>query len=219
MNHYVLTANGRYVCAELGGTLAHLETKEESDFLEEIVYNEAYIGCLNDGITRLFDGDFYYSKVMTNKMCIQKCRQHYFKFAGTQYFGQCFCGNATWKKFQKHGQSPEGECKLPCYGNKGESCGGHWKLSVYLTGGWKHWVGGTDMLEEGEWIWFPGNTPLTYTDWLSTEPDNQLHSSLEKEHCMSLSPSVYGSYKWSDEICSKHLFFICERNAIKTRHR
>lgn len=84
------------------------------------------------------------------------------------------------------------------------------------TGGRKHWVGGTDMMEEGKWAWFPGNEPVTYTDWLPTEPDNKLHSSLEKEHCMTLSPSSHIFYQWSDEICSKLLNFICERIAIRS---
>lgn len=181
-----------------------------------------------------------------------------------QYFGQCFCGNVSWEKFQSYGPAPEDQCTLPCHGDKQERCGGHWRSSVYLTGatctiihlnrqyifiimilgtfwlkyqtlfsepqkervkeykmlsptgGRKHWVGGTDMMEEGKWAWFPGNVPVTYTDWLPTEPDNKLHSSFEKEHCMALSPSSHNFYQWSDEICSELLNFICERIAIRS---
>ena len=72
------------------------------------------------------------------------------------------------------------------------------------------------MIEEGKWAWFPGNVPVTYTDWLQTEPDNKLHASLEKEHCMALSPSLHGFYNWSDEICSELLYFVCERVAVRS---
>lgn len=209
-------ASSSYVCAELGGTLAHMETQDESDFLENFVLNQAYIGCINDREVRFLDGEFHYSDTMTNRMCTVKCRERFYDFSGTQYFGQCFCGNVSWEKFQSYGPSPEDQCTLPCHGDKQERCGGHWRSSVYLTGGRKHWVGGTDMIEEGKWAWFPGNEPVTYTDWLPTEPDNKLHSSLEKEHCMTLSPSSHNFYQWSDEICSKLLNFICERIAIRS---
>lgn len=33
----------QYVCAELGGTLAHMETQDESDFLENFVLNQGLI--------------------------------------------------------------------------------------------------------------------------------------------------------------------------------
>lgn len=209
-------ASSSYVCAELGGTLAHMETQDKGDFLENFVLNQAYIGCINDREVRFLDGEFHYSDSMTNRMCTVKCRKRFYDFSGTQYFGQCFCGNVSWEKFQSYGPSPEDQCTLPCHGDKQERCGGHWRSSVYLTGGRKHWVGGTDMMEEGKWAWFPGNEPVTYTDWLPTEPDNKLHSSLEKEHCMALSPSSHNFYQWSDEICSELLNFICERIAIRS---
>ncbi|XP_055997108.1 uncharacterized protein LOC125646981 [Ostrea edulis] len=127
-------ASSSYLCAEFGGTLAHLETKRESDFLENVVFNKAYVGCINDKSDRLLDGDFHYSRGMTNQKCLQKCRQNYYTFSGTQYYGQCFCGNVTWTSVQNYGSSPENDCRLPCYGDKQDWCGGHWKLSVYLTG-------------------------------------------------------------------------------------
>lgn len=132
----------------------------------------AYVGCINDKSDRLLDGDFHYSRGMTNQKCLQKCRQNYYTFSGTQvncvfifnftckcniekvpsvrksnsinvenmytlfpqYYGQCFCGNVTWTSVQNYGSSPENDCRLPCYGDKQDWCGGHWKLSVYLTG-------------------------------------------------------------------------------------
>ncbi|XP_078332943.1 uncharacterized protein LOC111105829 isoform X2 [Crassostrea virginica] len=201
-----------YVCAELGGTLAHLNTKEKSDFLEGRALNGAYVGCVHDRNVRFLDGQFHYSDKMTNTFCAEKCRQSSYTYSGTQ----CFCGNVSWEKFQSYGLSPEDECRLPCHGNRQEWCGGHWRSSVYITGGRKHWVGGTDMIEEGKWAWFPGNVPVTYTDWQPTEPDNKLHATLEKEHCMALSPSLHGFYKWSDEICSELLYFVCERVAVRS---
>ena len=47
--------------------------------------------------------------------------------AGTEYAGQCFCGNAL------VGSQPSSEsgCNMACTGKAGEICGGGGRLSVY----------------------------------------------------------------------------------------
>ena len=34
------------------------------------------------------------------------------------------------------------------------------------------WIGGTDAASEGTWVWSPSNTPLSYTNWYSGQPDD-----------------------------------------------
>merc|ERR1712048_1229307 len=49
------------------------------------------------------------------------------RYAGTQFYKQCFCGNS----FGKYGKA---KCSTKCPGNKG-ICGGGWANSVYQIGG------------------------------------------------------------------------------------
>ncbi|KAK3105633.1 hypothetical protein FSP39_002335 [Pinctada imbricata] len=132
------------------------------------------------------------------------------------YRTQCFCGNSTFTQFLKYGTAAEKECNTPCSGNSDEMCGGDWKLSVYQTTGRQTWVGGTDFETEGDWMWFPARSPLTYTHWLPGEPNNQVHEGFDREHCMSLFPNQAddGKYMWNDEICHKQLHFVCEMTPL-----
>ena len=52
-----------------------------------------------------------------------------FKYTGLQYSKQCFCANDGFAKYGAYDN-----CKMPCGGNKDETCGGGWALQVYSTG-------------------------------------------------------------------------------------
>ena len=65
------------------------------------------------------------------KMCHFNGRVHIQNYTFFFQSGdQCFCGNS----YGKHGSRPESECNDPCPGDSLEKCGGHWRLSIYLTG-------------------------------------------------------------------------------------
>ncbi|XP_022292929.1 perlucin-like isoform X1 [Crassostrea virginica] len=68
------------------------------------------------------------------------------------------------------------------------------------------WVGGTDVITEGDWIWVLSQTPIIYySHWALYEPNNLGGS----ENCLEIS---YGHhYFWNDDSCSRAEFFICEQ--------
>mgnify|MGYP003688428157 CR=1 FL=1 len=46
---------------------------------------------------------------------------------------ECFCGN-----YLKHSSKRyTSECLMPCKGNKGEGCGGHWRVVIYRNNNYK----------------------------------------------------------------------------------
>merc|ERR1712048_113136 len=59
--------------------------------------------------------------------CAARCKKLGYRYAGTQFYKQCFCGNS----FGKYGKA---KCSTKCPGNKG-ICGGGWANSVYQIGG------------------------------------------------------------------------------------
>jgi len=91
------------------------------------VYRSGYFGCFRDKPQRAMSGGMTVSGQNSAKFCISICRNKGFKFAGTQYSRECFCGN----DYDDYG--PANNCNMPCTGNRKEMCGGTWALSVYST--------------------------------------------------------------------------------------
>lgn len=85
-----------------------------------------YAGCFADGSTRVLDGYTMGSSSLTNRMCRDTCKQRGFKYAGTEYSTQCFCGNARPPQAR-----PNAECNMACSGSSSEMCGGSWRLTVW----------------------------------------------------------------------------------------
>lgn len=86
-----------------------------------------YLGCYVDTATRVLNGyTFVSTTAMTNQLCQQTCKSHGFKYAGTEYANQCFCGNTAPTQ-----SAASQECGTSCSGAPGEICGGTWRLSVY----------------------------------------------------------------------------------------
>ncbi|KAL3841961.1 hypothetical protein ACJMK2_020037 [Sinanodonta woodiana] len=71
------------------------------------------------------------------------------------------------------------------------------------------WIGATDILVEGDWVWADSQTSLSsraYTNWLAGEPNNLGRN----ENCLSL----FNSGLWNDEDCDTHFHYICEKQPI-----
>ncbi|KAK3603507.1 hypothetical protein CHS0354_030360 [Potamilus streckersoni] len=67
------------------------------------------------------------------------------------------------------------------------------------------WVGATDLVFEGEWVWSESQGKLPeqhYTNWYPGEPNN-LGSN---ENCLTIINSGY----WNDIACSTLLHYLCE---------
>lgn len=71
---------------------------------------------------------------MTNEACQTACAGAGFSWAGTEYGGECWCGNSI---INGNGPAPDGNtgCNMACNGNGGQTCGGPNRLTAFQTGG------------------------------------------------------------------------------------
>ncbi|CAC5399051.1 unnamed protein product [Mytilus coruscus] len=77
------------------------------------------------------------------------------------------------------------------------------------------WLGGSDLLTEGNWNWDKPSRKITYFDWgrvYFPQPDN-LSSDPSDGDCLIYSPcDPYGTkYQWADQGCRIPYPFLCER--------
>ncbi|KAJ8065071.1 hypothetical protein OCU04_005784 [Sclerotinia nivalis] len=87
-----------------------------------------YAGCFidpSDPSALLFRTNIN-SQNMTVEICVDFCKGNGYKYAGLEYYGECFCGASVGGP-----QTVESNCSFPCTGNNNESCGGNDILSVY----------------------------------------------------------------------------------------
>ncbi|RMZ85195.1 hypothetical protein DV738_g427, partial [Chaetothyriales sp. CBS 135597] len=90
-----------------------------------------YTGCYTDAVFPRslpnwsnFNGDH-----MSNSACVTFCQSKGFTLAGTEYSGQCFCGDAL----VDSSPADESQCNMACSGNANELCGGPGVLSVWRS--------------------------------------------------------------------------------------
>ncbi|XP_062605374.1 perlucin-like protein [Saccostrea cucullata] len=72
------------------------------------------------------------------------------------------------------------------------------------------WIGGTDAVVEGEWIWMKSQTPFSYTDWARNFPDDYESN----EDCAHMWSEV--DFSWNDSHCDERMNFICEKELEET---
>jgi hypothetical protein len=89
------------------------------------------LGCGIDGQRRALDGAQTAENGMTAQVCYNFCKPKGFKYFGTQYSRECFCGNALFSQ----GRANEGECNSRCAGDNNQFCGGSWRLNFYEING------------------------------------------------------------------------------------
>lgn len=80
----------------------------------------------------------------------------------------------------------------------------------FVTGSF--WIGLSDILVDGEWLWMSSQTIAHYTNWVPGEPNNY-HSIAED--CAAMR-TASGLYHWNDFPCSMKLYFICEKEYVLT---
>lgn len=66
-----------------------------------------------------------------------------------------------------------------------------WLVDTFGLGA--SWIGFTDEAQEGNWVWITGE-PVTYTNWASTEPNNNYYGQPENYAFFNYS----GSGQWAD---------------------
>ncbi|CAC5395278.1 unnamed protein product [Mytilus coruscus] len=67
-----------------------------------------------------------------------------------------------------------------------------------------YWLGGTDIVTEGIWMWTTSQTLFTFTDWNDNNPSNDGGS----EHCLEMRYQI--DYKWNDNYCDETCNYICQ---------
>ncbi|RDL41181.1 uncharacterized protein BP5553_01160 [Venustampulla echinocandica] len=93
-----------------------------------------YTGCYEDdtGANRVLKGVEFADvgqHSVTNTKCVDYCGKRGFSMAGTEYGGQCFCGNSLVKTTK----IDDSRCSMPCEGDKSQVCGGAKALSIYTN--------------------------------------------------------------------------------------
>nr|XP_022290815.1 perlucin-like [Crassostrea virginica] len=68
-----------------------------------------------------------------------------------------------------------------------------------------YWIGFTDALVEGKFIWQTTQDDAVFTDWFPPNPNDARHD----EDCTVLEFGYH--YQWNDQQCSKKFDFICEK--------
>ena len=77
-------------------------------------------------------------------------------------------------------------------------------LLVTAAAGNAVWIGGTDAASEGAWVWSPSNTPLSYTNWATGQPENS-----GGEDCMDF--RGHADSKWNDNRCTRKYKYVCQQ--------
>ncbi|CAE6401549.1 unnamed protein product [Rhizoctonia solani] len=85
--------------------------------------------CTVDQNTRVLDGySFNGGSSMTPSICIAACAQRNYILAGVENGNECYCGNTIKQAYP----TKDADCKTPCSGDNSQSCGGGWRLMVYI---------------------------------------------------------------------------------------
>ncbi|XP_063406856.1 neurogenic locus notch homolog protein 3-like [Mytilus trossulus] len=70
------------------------------------------------------------------------------------------------------------------------------------------WLGGSDKVTEGVWVWTTSGQGFTVTDW-HTRTVHEPNNSNGEEHCLDMHKNL--DYEWNDDKCRNENRFICEK--------
>ncbi|OAP55531.1 hypothetical protein AYL99_10504 [Fonsecaea erecta] len=92
----------------------------------------SYTGCFTDAVNprTLPQWSNFNGPNMSNAACVSFCDSRGYTIAGTEYAGQCFCGDEITTP-----QLDEGSCNMACTGAAGEMCGGPGAFSLWTKSG------------------------------------------------------------------------------------
>ena len=103
-----------------------------------MVNDYSYLGCFTDSgsnraLTHVAHTDET-SKSMTVEFCTSTCKDAGYKYAGTEYGGECFCDNEIGGgNTAVAGSAVDSGCNMLCNGDSIEWCGGKGRLTVYVN--------------------------------------------------------------------------------------
>lgn len=87
-----------------------------------------YSGCFYDSVSTRslpFMAPIEFNNA-TVEQCTAACKGNNYRYAGLEYYGQCFCGASISSDL-----APPTDCNFTCNGNPNETCGGQDRLSIY----------------------------------------------------------------------------------------
>jgi hypothetical protein len=91
-----------------------------------------YVGCYKDASTRVLSGEVLPKLgAVSNTACVNYCASKGFSVAGTEYGGECYCGNGL----STAEELDEAKCHMACKGDEDQVCGGDWALTLYTKSG------------------------------------------------------------------------------------
>ncbi|KAG6018852.1 hypothetical protein E4U41_003538 [Claviceps citrina] len=91
-----------------------------------------FAGCFTDADERVLTGVVRADLgAISNEKCVSHCKGAGFALAGTEYGGQCYCGN----DLIGSKRIDDSACNMACEGDQADLCGGSWALSVYSKDG------------------------------------------------------------------------------------
>ena len=112
----------------LTGVANSILSKQSNIASFTVGYPPAFQGCYTDDTNRALP-----AQLMSSNATVESCTQAAFnagyRYAGLQWYGQCFAGNTLGYSLDAPGQ-----CNTPCTANGNEMCGGAWHNSIWTTG-------------------------------------------------------------------------------------
>lgn len=87
----------------------------------------AHVGCYTEAPGRTLPS-FQSTEQQTVQDCIEACDRAGYGYAGLEFGGECWCGNAINPAAQP---ASADDCSMPCNDNRAELCGGPDRLNIY----------------------------------------------------------------------------------------
>lgn len=85
-----------------------------------------------DSATRAFPTQIYANSSNTQSLCATACQQRGYKYSGTEYGNECWCGQSL-----PTTAATSLDCSSSCAGDSTQKCGGSFRLSVTEDTAWK----------------------------------------------------------------------------------
>ncbi|KAB5594009.1 glycosidase C21B10,07 [Ceratobasidium theobromae] len=86
-------------------------------------------GCITDSEASRVLSAHQTDTTLTTASCIKSCAASGYKFAGTQFGQECWCGSSL--NTAVAGNSASGGCNMPCAGDATQTCGGNYRMNLY----------------------------------------------------------------------------------------
>ncbi|POR34088.1 WSC domain-containing protein 2 [Tolypocladium paradoxum] len=114
------------------GAMPAPTTRAVSNNSTDSVGGFKYAGCFKDTRDRVLKGEIRANLgAMSNEKCVSHCKSAGFALAGTEFGGQCYCGN----ELVGSEHLDDSKCNMACEGDASGICGGGLTLSVYSKDG------------------------------------------------------------------------------------